>query len=101
MTISALLSFAALLVTVSAHEYGFHKNWPELPDGIKNIGDSHGEIDVDSAGLIYVSVMGGDKHGIQIYSAAGKYLRNLPNAMDNHHGFSIVRENGKDYLFAA
>jgi len=45
--------------------------------------------------------MGGEKHGIQIYTAGGKYIRNLPNARNNHHGFTIVQEDGKDVIYAA
>ena len=85
----------------SAHDYDFNKTWPTTPEGLQYIGDSHGEIDVDSAGLFYVSVLGGEKSGIQIYSAKGEYLRNLPNAHNNHHGFTIVQEGGKDIIYAA
>ncbi len=98
---TALLTLAAITTIATAHEYDFQKGWPTLPEGLETIGDSHGEIDVDSDGLLYVSVMGGKKHGIQIYTAEGKYLRNLPNARNNHHGFTIVREDGKDVIYAA
>lgn len=96
-----LLASAFLPTLSDAHEYHFHKDWPTAPEGLETIGKSHGEIDVDSDGLFYVSVMGGEKPGIQIYSADGKYLRNLPNAHKNHHGFTIVQEDGKDVIYAA
>ena len=94
----------ALIITstlATAHEYYLAKAWPTLPDGLTTLGDSHGEIDVDFAGLFYLSILGGEKHGIQIYTPQGKYLRNLPNARNNHHGFTIVQENGTDTLYAA
>mgnify|MGYP002630921120 CR=1 FL=1 len=96
-----ILLLAALATLASAHEYSFHENWPTPPEGMEYIGDSHGEIDVDSEGLFYVSVLGGEKSGIQIYSPKGEYLRNLPNAHNNHHGFTIVQEDGKDIIYAA
>ncbi|QTN33725.1 hypothetical protein HZ994_15870 [Akkermansiaceae bacterium] len=96
-----ILLLAALAALASAHEYHHHKDWLETPEGLEHVGDSHGEIDVDSAGNFYVSVVGGEKSGIQVYSAEGKYLRNLPNARNNHHGFTIVREDGKDVIYAA
>ena len=96
-----ILLLAALATLASAHEYDFHKGWPTPPEGMEYIGDSHGEIDVDSAGNFYVSILGGEKSGIQIYSAEGKYLRNLPNARNNHHGFTMVQEDGKDVIYAA
>lgn len=84
-----------------AHEFHHADGWLELPDGQEHLGDSHGEIDVDSAGLVYVSVAGGEKPGIQVYSADGEYLRNVPNARPNHHGFTIHRENDADVIYAA
>lgn len=96
-----ILLLAALATLASAHEYDFNKTWPTPPEGMQHIGDSHGEIDVDSAGNFYVSILGGEKSGIQIYSAEGKYLRNLPNARNNHHGFTMVQEDGKDVIYAA
>jgi len=63
-------------------------------------GDSHGDIAVSSAGEIYTSVQGGNFAGIQIYAANGKYLRNVPNAPTDLHGFIIAKgQNGKDSIF--
>lgn len=62
----------------------------EPPPGMATIGDSHGDIAVSPAGEIYVSVQGGLHPGIQIYSAQGQYLRNVPNAPDDFHGFIIA-----------
>ena len=84
-----------------AHEYHHHEDWLKTPEGLEHIGNSHGEIDVDSEGNFYVSIVGGPKAGIQVYSPDGKYLRNLPNARNNHHGFTIVQEDGKDIIYAA
>ena len=96
-----LLTTVALATFAAAHEYDFQKGWPTTPEGLQTIGDSHGEIDVDSEGNFYVSVVGGEKSGIQIYDASGKYLRNLPNARNNFHGFTMVKEDGKDVIYAA
>ena len=61
------------------------------PQGMATIGDSHGDIAVSPAGEIYVSVQGGDHPGIQVYSAKGRYLRNVPGAPTDLHGFIIAR----------
>lgn len=60
------------------------------PDLMATIGDSHGDIAVSPAGEIYVSVEGGERKGIQVYDAEGRYLRNVPNAPDDLHGFIIA-----------
>src|SRR6478736_2863595 len=62
--------------------------------------DSHGDIAVSPAGEIYVSVQGGDHPGIQVYSAAGRYLRNVPDAPPDLHGFIIARgPDRQPYIF--
>jgi hypothetical protein len=69
---TALLATVALATIATAHEYDYQKGWPTTPEGLETIGDSHGEIDVDSEGNFYVSVVGGAKSGVQIYDASGK-----------------------------
>jgi hypothetical protein len=61
------------------------------PAGMATIGDSHGDIAVSPAGEIYVSVQGGSQPGIQVYGADGRYLRNVPGAPADLHGFIIAR----------
>lgn len=56
-----ILLLAALMTAASAHEFEHHKDWLQTPEGIAHVGDSHGEIDVDSKGNFYVSVVGGEK----------------------------------------
>ncbi len=92
---------AALIPASFAHDYQHAADWHHSPDGLEHPGNSHGEIDVDSKGQIYVSISGGPKSGIQVYSPDGKYLHNVPNARGNHHGFSLVQEDGKDVIYAA
>jgi hypothetical protein len=66
------------------------------------IGDSHGDIAVSPAGEIYVSVQGGNYRGIQVYSAQGRYLRNVPNAPSDLHGFIIANApDGTQNIFGA
>ena len=80
-----------------------HENhsWEIPPKGMKTIGDSHGDIAVSAKGEVYVSVLGGDKAGIQVYSAEGKYLRNVPNAPVDFHGFIIRQEADGEYIYGA
>jgi hypothetical protein len=61
------------------------------------IGDSHGDIALTPKGEIYVSVQGGAHPGIQVYSAQGKYLRNVPGAPPDLHGFIIARAPDRQY----
>jgi len=63
-------------------------------------GDSHGDIAVSPKGEVYASVQGGPYAGIQVYSAKGRYLRNVPNAPTDLHGFIIARgQGGEAHIF--
>jgi hypothetical protein len=72
------------------------------PPNMRTIGDAHGDIAISPAGEIYVSVQAGDRPGVQIYSAQGRYLRNLPNAPNDFHGFVIATTpEGTPHIFGA
>jgi hypothetical protein len=83
--------------------------WLKLPEGRTEIGAMHGDIGVSSAGEVYISVEGtvrqrfavlGPNPGLQVYSAEGNYLRNVPNAPFDLHGFVIRQEADGEYLYA-
>ena len=67
------------------------------PPGMTTIGDTHGDIAVSPAGEVYVSVQGGDHSGIQVYSEQGRYLRNVPGAPPDLHGFIIARAPDRNF----
>ncbi len=67
------------------------------PEGKATIGNGHGEIGVDSAGLIYVSVQ--EKAGMQVYSPEGKFLKTLP-LPGSIHGFVIRKTDEGEFIFA-
>ena len=74
-----------------APSFTLDSNFLKLPGGMKTIGDGHGDIALSPAGDIYISVQGGERPGIQVYDGAGNYLRNLPGAPTDLHGFVIAR----------
>ncbi|MEY5025126.1 MAG: hypothetical protein RLZZ244_654 [Verrucomicrobiota bacterium] len=79
--------------------YQFVPKFLTPPEGRETLGSGHGEIQVDSAGKIYVSVEG-QEGGIQVYGPDGKYLRTLalPSGL---HGFSIRKVAGEEFIIAA
>lgn len=84
---------AGILMAPAAHAADFTMDAKFLtpPPGMATIGDSHGDIAVSPAGEVYVSVQSGDRAGIQVYDADGHYLRNVPGAPSDLHGFIIAR----------
>jgi len=97
--VCAALAYPALAQDLPLH---FEMNSKILtpPPGMQTIGDSHGDIAVSPAGEIYVSVQAGTHPGIQVYGADGRYLRNVPDAPTDLHGFIIARGTDQvPYIF--
>ena len=93
----ALLA-AGSLAFAAEPKYTLVPDFIQPQEGRKTIGNGHGEIAVDSAGLIYVSVQEKDA-GLQVYGADGKFLKalKLPNSL---HGFVIRKTDEGEFIFA-
>jgi hypothetical protein len=94
----ALLAVSSL-VHAAEVKYQLVPDFLGTPPGRAQIGNSHGEIAVDSAGLIYVSVQDKDA-GLQVYGKDGKYLKTLPLPM-SLHGFVIRKSAEGEFIYAA
>lgn len=70
-----------------------------LPEGLPSLGNQHGDIAISSKGEIYVSLMQGLRGGVQVYAADGTYLRNLPEAPLDFHGFVIQAGDDGEFLY--
>lgn len=94
----ALLAVCSLAQAAEV-KYDFVPNFLGTPPGKPQIGNGHGEIAVDSAGNIYVSVQEKDA-GLQVYGKDGKYVKTLalPNSL---HGFVIRKTEDGEFIFAA
>ena len=73
-------------------------DWIKLPEGRENIGNMHGDVAVSSAGEIYVSVQD-PKAGLQVYSADGKWIRNVKGAPNDFHGFVIRKQEDGEFIY--
>ncbi len=71
----------------------------KMPDGMPSLGNQHGDVAISSSGEIYVSVMQGLRSGVQVYAADGTYLRNLPDAPTDFHGFVIHEGDDGEFLY--
>ena len=79
----------------SAH-YSLVKFWASVPTYEKQIGNMHGDIAVSSKNKVYVSVQCVSKCRCADVRQQGSYLRNVPNAPTDFHGFVIRKtESGK------
>ncbi len=71
----------------------------KLPEGMPEMGNQHGDVAVSSNGDIYVSLTQGLRAGVQVYSSDGTYLRNVPGAPADFHGFVIHKESGGEFIY--
>jgi DNA-binding beta-propeller fold protein YncE len=80
--------------------FEMHSRFLVPPACMKMIGESHGDIAISPDGEIFVSVEAGEHPGIQVYNSRGRYLRNVPNAPYDIHGFSIAPgRDGRPNIF--
>ena len=95
-----ILASASLLahLNVNAAEYKAVPDWLTLPEGRTQIGDMHGDVAVSSKGDVYVSVQD-PKAGVQVYAPDGKFLRNVPDAPSDFHGFVIRKQPDGEFIF--
>jgi hypothetical protein len=98
--IAASISLAALVVYAASLEFKAVPDWLKLPEGRAQLGNQHGDVAVSSKGEVYVSIMD-PKAGLQVFSADGKYLRNVPDAPSDFHGFVIHKEADGEFIYGA
>src|SRR5262245_26741841 len=93
---------AALIVGVTAAgvDYKPVPEWLKLTAGREKLGDLHGDIAVSSAGEIYVSVQD-PQAGLQVYAPNGSFLRNVPDAPPDFHGFVIRKQADGEFIYGA
>ena len=98
------LLFTALITALPggamAANYKAVDHWYHLEEGRPMMGNMHGDIAVASNGEVYVSTMD-PKAGLQVYAADGKFLRNVPNAPADFHGFVIHKDADGEFIFGA
>lgn len=95
-----LAAIAGILIVGAAfgQRYEAATDWLELPEGREHLGNMHGDVAVSRAGDIYVSVQDPDA-GVMIFGPDGHFVRVLPNAPPDFHGF-VIRDRGDgEYLY--
>jgi hypothetical protein len=99
LTLTAIAS-ATFLVNAAAVEYKAVPEWLKLSEGREKVGDMHGDVAVSSRGEVYVSVQD-PQAGLQVYAPDGRFLRNVPDAPSDFHGFVIRKQPDGEFIFGA
>jgi hypothetical protein len=110
MTKMILAALSLVAAVGTGVDYKADPAWLKLPEGRTEIGSMHGTVAVSSANEVYINVEGtvkqrfavlGPNPGLQVYSADGHYLRNVPNAPFDLHGFIIRKEPAGEFIYAS
>ena len=94
----SLFAFVACLTVVAnaaTLDFKTVPDWLKLPEGRPVLGNQHGDVAVSAKGEVYVSVQD-PQAGLQVYAPDGKFLRNVPNAPNDFHGFVIRKQPDGD-----
>ena len=94
----AALILLASVVCHSAETFTVVPEWLKLPEGRPAIGNMHGDVAVSSTGEVYISVQD-PLAGLQVYAADGAFVRNVPNAPTDLHGFVIRTQPDGEFIF--
>src|SRR6186997_631488 len=100
IVLTLIVAASLLTPVVAATDFTAVADWLKLPEGRQQLGNMHGDIAVSSAGEVYVSVQDAAA-GLQVYAPDGKFLRNVPNAPSDFHGFVIKKEADGEFLYGA
>jgi hypothetical protein len=97
-----VLSSSIILSTLAVESvnFTFTPQFLQTPTKQPHHGNGHGEIAVDSQGLIYISINSSpDKMGMNVYNKDGSFLKKLPLPL-TIHGFSIRKQGDQEFIFA-
>ena len=98
--VTLALATCLLVPASAATDFTAVADWLKLPEGRPNLGNMHGDVAVSAAGEVYLSVQD-PLAGVQVYAPDGKFLRNVPNAPSDFHGFVIKRQADGEFLYGA
>jgi len=83
---------------LAAVEYKPVADWLKLPDGRPQMGNQHSDVAVSAKGEVYVSVQD-PLAGLQVYAPDGRFVRSVPNAPPDLHGFVIRKQTDGEFIF--
>jgi hypothetical protein len=99
-TLLALVACTTLVGHAATVDFKTMPDWLKLPDGRPTLGNQHGDVAVSARGEVYVSVQD-PQAGLQVYAPDGKFLRNVPDAPSDFHGFVIRTQPDGEFIFGS
>lgn len=94
---TAAMKEEKIILGAGKHKYEWVKGWGKLPDGMQ-YGSTHGAVQVDSAGRIYVNT--DTENAIIVFDADGKFIKAMGKEWKGGvHGMQIRKEGAQDFIY--
>jgi hypothetical protein len=99
-TLLLCAAIGAAVTTLTAAGYTAVADWLKLAPGRPQLGNMHGDIAVSSKGEVFVSVQD-PAAGLQVFAPDGTFVRNVPGAPSDFHGFVIRTRPEGEFLYGS
>jgi len=99
-TILAFVACLTLVANAATVDFKTVPEWLKLPEGRPALGNQHGDVAVSAKGEVYVSVQD-PQAGLQVFAPDGKFLRHVPDAPSDFHGFVIRKQPDGEFIFGS
>jgi hypothetical protein len=80
-----------------AHKYEWIKGWAQLPEGMKFVGSTHGNVAVDAKDRVYFNT--DTENAVMIFENDGKFVKAWGKEFKGAHGMKIAKEGDKEVIW--
>ena len=81
----------------SIHKYEWLPGWAKLPNGMKYVGSTHGNVGVDSKDRVYFNT--DTENAVMIFEPDGTFVKAWGKDFRGAHGMKIAKEGDKEVLW--
>ena len=86
-----------IVVGDGAHKYEWIVGWAKLPDGMKFVGSTHGNVGIDAHDRVYFNT--DTANAVMIFESDGKFVKSWGKEFSGAHGMKIAKEGDKEVLW--
>jgi hypothetical protein len=86
-----------IVVGDGAHKYEWIPGWAKLPEGMKHVGSTHGNIGIDAADRVYVNT--DTENAVLVFESDGRFVKGWGKEFRGAHGMKIAKEGDKEVLW--
>ncbi len=88
----------AVILGDGVHKYEWIKNWAKLPEGMKFVGSTHGNVQVDAKDRVYFNT--DTENAVMIFEQDGTFVKSWGKEFKGgSHGMKIAKEGDKEVLW--